>query len=145
MKEEFLQKLRDMRACPPALGWLVKQAEEQLAWDTCPDGTWMLWLLEKLSADTSSLTDIHPRNMGFAAYNSSIADYDKANNIDLEELEKKIKRSSGVEKMNAQKRLETVLETRVRVGQAAARIGYLKAAEGLADRIRMLYPKAPSL
>lgn len=145
MTEELLQKLRDMRACSPALSWLIQQPDEQVAWDNCPDGTWMLWLLEKLSLNTSNLAEIDPRNMGFAAFNSSIAAYDLANDIDLEDLAKKVKRSSGIEKMYAQKRLDHILETRAQIGQAAARVGFLKAARDLASLIRTVYPKAPKI
>jgi len=47
---EFNQFCVKHRACDPAMEWLAENPNltpEQL-WDVCHDGSWMLWIIEKL-------------------------------------------------------------------------------------------------
>lgn len=46
------EQLRAIGACEPALQWLSSQPADttlQMAWETCPDWTWLRWL--KVSCD----------------------------------------------------------------------------------------------
>ena len=46
---DYIERIADMEACAPALSWLRSEQYPtlQAAWDACPRGDWMLWLLHK--------------------------------------------------------------------------------------------------
>ena len=37
--------LKQLKACEPAVKWASQQKSRQQAWDACPRGDWLLWLL----------------------------------------------------------------------------------------------------
>ena len=42
------------RPCADALQWLGRRRDLQRAWADCPDGSWLLWLMEEVGADIST-------------------------------------------------------------------------------------------
>jgi hypothetical protein len=46
--------LRSVGACPEALRWAEGYDNPQAAWNACPRGDWMLWLLGRLSGPPDS-------------------------------------------------------------------------------------------
>src|SRR3990167_1321783 len=40
-------KISDLKPCRDAVVWLDQQQSPQQAWDDCPRGDWMLWLIGK--------------------------------------------------------------------------------------------------
>ena len=50
---DYIERIADMGACAPALAWLRSEQHPtlQAAWDACPRGDWMLWLLLKRADD----------------------------------------------------------------------------------------------
>ena len=53
MKTE-IKKLEAMYACNEALEWLRGQPDPETAWNTCPRGDWMLWLIGKFAGEPDS-------------------------------------------------------------------------------------------
>lgn len=51
MALDYIDRIADLGACGPALGWLRSEQYPTLqeAWDACPRGDWMLWLLSTVS------------------------------------------------------------------------------------------------
>ncbi len=48
------EQLEKLDACKPAIYWVSQQDSTQQAWQDCPRGDWMLWLLGKLSGPVGS-------------------------------------------------------------------------------------------
>ena len=46
---DYIERIADMCACAPAMAWLRSEQYPtlQAAWDACPRGDWMMWLLHK--------------------------------------------------------------------------------------------------
>ena len=46
---DYIDRIADLGACAPAMAWLRSEQYPSLqaAWDACPRGDWMLWLLHK--------------------------------------------------------------------------------------------------
>jgi len=42
------------RPCVEALDWLGRRRSLQRAWTDCPDGSWLLWLMEEVGVDIST-------------------------------------------------------------------------------------------
>ena len=44
---DYIERIADLGACAPALDWLRSEQHPtlQAAWDACPHGDWMMWLL----------------------------------------------------------------------------------------------------
>ncbi|MGB0973329.1 MAG: hypothetical protein ACPGVG_20610, partial [Mycobacterium sp.] len=45
------KRIAHLRPCEGAVLWLGRRRNMQKAWDECPRGEWMLWLLERTGAD----------------------------------------------------------------------------------------------
>ena len=47
---DYIERIADMGACAPAMAWLRSEQYPtlQAAWDACPRGDWMLWLLSTM-------------------------------------------------------------------------------------------------
>lgn len=44
MREEYLQILRNQKACAEAILWAFEQNNTETAWNVCERGDWMIWL-----------------------------------------------------------------------------------------------------
>ena len=46
---DYIERIADMGACAPAMAWLRSEQYPtlQAAWDACPRGDWLRWLLLK--------------------------------------------------------------------------------------------------
>ena len=46
---DYIERIADMEACAPAMAWLRSEQYPtlQAAWDACPRGDWLLWVLLK--------------------------------------------------------------------------------------------------
>ena len=57
--KEFLDFLKEERACLPAIRW-VKRYKYDLdsAWNNCHKVTWMLWILNKISFDKRDMVEL---------------------------------------------------------------------------------------
>ena len=46
---DYIERIEALGACAPAMAWLRsgQYPSLQVAWDACPRGDWMLWLLLK--------------------------------------------------------------------------------------------------
>ncbi len=53
MKDE-LKRIEEMDACEDAMEWMQDQSDLETAWDTCPQGDWMLWLIGQFVGDPGS-------------------------------------------------------------------------------------------
>jgi hypothetical protein len=49
VKTKLYRYLETLEACKPALDWIeeVSLNDPQVAWDTCPDPRWLIWVTEK--------------------------------------------------------------------------------------------------
>ena len=47
---DYIDRIADLGACAPALDWLRSEQYPSLqaAWDACPLGDWLLWVLAAL-------------------------------------------------------------------------------------------------
>ena len=45
MNRRAVNKLWTYAPCAEGLVWFVDQPNQQAAWDTCPNGNWMFWVL----------------------------------------------------------------------------------------------------
>ena len=50
---DYIERIADMGACAPAMAWLRSEQYPtlQAAWDACPRGDWLLWVLLKRADD----------------------------------------------------------------------------------------------
>jgi hypothetical protein len=55
MKKHWSKKLEKFSPCSEAMEWLQTQPAPEVAWAVCPDGSWMLWLLGRLSGKPGSV------------------------------------------------------------------------------------------
>jgi hypothetical protein len=57
--KEFLDFLKEERACPPAIRWVSRNGYDlDSAWNNCYKVTWMLWILNKINFDKRDMVEL---------------------------------------------------------------------------------------
>jgi hypothetical protein len=62
----WIKKLHEMSACQEAIDWAEQYDSLQEAWDACPRGDWMGWLLDRLEVNKKQKMKLYCMNMRLA-------------------------------------------------------------------------------
>ena len=121
---DYIERIADMGACAPAMAWLRSEQYPtlQAAWDACPRGDWLLWVLHKHADGLYRMARFgHISDVAYAAADAArAAAYDAAD--------------AAYAAADA---------ARDAARDAAARDAAARAAE--ADAVRTVVPVAPTL